>query len=579
MSNPSILDIITGRYTEIQEDWMPASQVRAFILEDPILVWLDHHGGNNGFEKDSSRYEFTEFIFEKGNLFESKWVTEMASEAVRVCEHPWEVKSVQKVHETWELMKAGTAVIWQGALWSAPENIYGVPDLVVHSRWLRERFPDWIDSEIASRTAPNLPWKKGDGHYLAIDLKFTTELDTPKKAKKLANYGAQLRIYSYMLGQLQGLMPANAYIVQRQPVDQLLPVRILSAVGVPLDDDLSEIRKKYINIKLNGGSWKPWNMPDMQPNMSNDQDGPWHSAKTEIAENYVNGSALDLIWQIGENAKRDLKRMGCPSRQSLLSEDLTKFPRRKVSGLGEKRIPIIRRILEANLTGRLCPAKSTHLPQRNKYEFFVDFEDFNNLNVDFQTQWPTLEGCPMIFMIGVGWEEEGTWKFEKFVAQSESHDAEEKVIDDFIQFIQSKTDGNLENDGAVALYHWSGAEPARLSGKKGAANRHGKPEDHLWRKLPWYDLQKEVFFKEPIGVAGAWNYELKEITHAFNRYNLTFNLTWPGDLDEGLRAMVMGWKTYQQANPISSQEMQTIIGYNEVDCKAMWKILGFLRTL
>lgn len=33
-----------GGYMEIQEDWMPATQVRASVFEDPILVQLEHHG-------------------------------------------------------------------------------------------------------------------------------------------------------------------------------------------------------------------------------------------------------------------------------------------------------------------------------------------------------------------------------------------------------------------------------------------------------------------------------------------------------------------------------------------------------
>lgn len=556
---------------------MPATQVRAFVLEDPILVWLDHHGEIQDFEKDSSDYEFTDFIFEKGNQFESKWVTEMVPEAVRVCGFPWEVKRVEKVRETWELMKTGTPVIWQGALWSAPEKIYGVPDLIVHSKWLRERFPDWIDSETASMTAPNLAWKDGDGHYLVIDIKFTTELDTPRKAKKLANYGAQVRIYSYMLGQVQGLMPVNGHIVQRKPIDQLLPITITSAVGGPLDGDLVSIRDQYRDIKLNGASWQPWEMPSMLPNMSNDQDGPWHSAKVKIAEDYVEGSHICCVHQIGNERRKALESLRITSRRELLLQNPSTINLQSIPGIGPKIAERIWMVLEANRLGCLYPSKPSCVPDRKPYEFFVDFETFNNLNVDFEEEWPNLEGCEMIFLIGVGWEDEtGHWRFERFIAQSESHDAEAQMIDNFIEFLQSKIGNDVQDLQKTALYHWSSAEVWQL---RRAADRHGKPNNHVWRRLPWYDLQKEVFYREPMGVPGAWDYGLKEIAAALHNYNAAFGIVWPGNLDDGLRAMVMGWKAYQRADSVSSQEMQTIIEYNEVDCKAIWKILGFLRTL
>lgn len=576
MLNSNILKVALGGFTEIQEDWMPASQLRAFIREDPILVWLDHHGERNDFQKDSSPYEFIDFIFEKGNQFEAKWVSEMAPEAIRVCEHPWDVKLKEKVLQTWELMTTGTPVISQPALWWAPEKIYGVPDLIVHSNWLVDEFPDYIDPQTANHPAENFGWNEGDGHYLVIDIKFTTDLTSSRKATDFKNYSSQIRIYTYILGNLQGFMPSKGYIVQREPVDELLPLEIRSDLGEPLEQDLSSIRDRYVDIKLHGESFKPWNISFLLPNLSNTKDAPWHSAKVKIASDYIPGSDPCLVYQIGQQQKQKLKEMGYPSLDSLLSANPEDIDFEECKGLGKVYCSRIRRVLEANSTEALVPSCPTKIPKRKDYEFFVDFETFNNLNVDFDRQWPTLEGCEMIFMIGVGWEERGNWEFEKFVTNSESPSAEENMIDEFIFFLNSKTTGHWDNNDDVALYHWSNAEVWQL---RRAANRHRKRSDHLWRRLPWFDLEKKVFHAEPIGVPGAWNFKLKEIAGALNEYDANCDLVWPGNLDDGLRAMVMGWKAYQQPNPIASKEMQTIIEYNEVDCKAIWKILNWLRAL
>ena len=48
-----------------------------------------------------------------------------------------------------------------------------------------------------------------------MDLKFTTRLEESQKAKDLESYAAQLRLYTYMLGQLQGYLPRQAYLIAR----------------------------------------------------------------------------------------------------------------------------------------------------------------------------------------------------------------------------------------------------------------------------------------------------------------------------------------------------------------------------
>ena len=283
--------IAIGGLSEPGADWMSASQLRG-LPADPILTWLHYHGEAVGFEKDESPYSFQEFIFEKGNQFEAKWVAEMAPEAVRICQSGADVRNWEKVRETWDLMRAKTPVIFQAPLWWAPEKICGIADLVVHSGWLREKFPDCIDANAAAKTATNLSWTGGDGHYLIIDIKFTTNLDAASKAQDMVSNSNQVRVYSYMLGSLQGLMPADAYLIQRRPLDEPLPVAVLSTLGASLDPDISAIRDWHTDVKLNGASWEPWNMPEMQPNMSNDNDAPWHSAKKKISEEYVPGQEL-----------------------------------------------------------------------------------------------------------------------------------------------------------------------------------------------------------------------------------------------------------------------------------------------
>lgn len=557
MNSKSILQTASGGHTNVPDDWMPATGGRAFIFQDPAILWLNHFGEAHGFTKDTSPFEFLDFISEKGREFERKWIAEMANEAVRVCEKEYEVREVGKLEQTLDLIKEQVPLIAGAAIWWAPEKIYGVPDLLVHTTWLHEHFPEL---ELPS----NQP-----GHYVVFDMKFTTKLDSTQKKLSFVNYSIQTRIYSYIIGQIVNVMPTNSFLICRDRISNPLMVDIRSEVGKLLDEDIRNIRDKYLDIMLNGSSYTPWTHDQVCINLVNDQDYPWHSAKLDIARNKILGGDTALVYEIGQKQKEDLAKQGFPNRDSLLERDPNDIPLESCHGLGAAKCPRIRAVLQANRTGEVTPTSISSVPTTRPLEFFVDFETFNNLNVNFENEWPVLNGCEMIFMIGVGWSNNDEWKFEVFIAEEESHNAEHEMLLKFQSFLDKMTNDKLTDLEASVLYHWTNAEIWQL---RNAANRHGLDDEHPLRKLPWYDLQKDVFLKEPIGVPGAWSYGLKNIATALGVVN------WPGDLGDGLRATVAGWKAYQTTSPLESDEMQIITEYNEVDCRALYEILSWMRN-
>jgi uncharacterized protein len=507
MNIEDIFQRATSGFSQVPEDWMPATGARAFVFEDPILVWLDFHGEANGFQKDSSPYEFTEFIFEKGRQFEDKWISEMAPEAVRVCSHAYEGRQVEKLRQTLDLMDRGTLVIAAPALWWAPERVFGVPDLLVHSSWFRERFPS-ID----------LP-SESTGCYVVFDMKFTTKLDSSEKKLSLANFAAQVRTYSYMVGQLAGAMAPRAFLVCRDRIDNPLDVTIHSAVGGPLDNDLRGIRDHYLDIKLNGSAYRPGIDPQIATNLSNDQDDPWHSAKLEIARNRVPGGDPCLVYEIGTTQRRGLADRGFESLKALLETEPEQLPLESCKGLGAAKCPRIRAVLRANRTGTVTPKSFSRVPIAKPFEFYVDFETFNNLNVDFDKEWPALQGCEMIFMIGLAWIEDTNWRYRAFIADAESQPAERRLLEDFQEFLRSRTDGRVTDASSTVLFHWTSAEVWQL---RRACDRQGLDASHVLGNLPWLDLQKDVFLADSVGVPGAWRYGIKEVVRALGLVH------WPG---------------------------------------------------
>lgn len=556
MNSLGAFDRASSGQLRVAEDWMPATAVRAFVRDDPVLVWLDFYGEAHGFQKDTSPYEFTDFIFEKGRQFERKWISEIAPGAVRVSEEPYEARDASKLRLTLELMQSRAPLIAGPALWWAPEKVFGVPDLLVHSAWLRERFP-----ELHLGSDPR-------DFYAVFDMKFTTKLDSSEKRLSLANYAAQVRIYSYIAGQLMGAMAPQAYLVCRDRIRSPLAVSIRSAVSGPLDDDLRAIRDRYLDIKLRGGDYRPGVHQEVEPNLTNDQDDPWHSAKLEIARNWVPGGDPCLVHEIGRTQKHALAGRGFSSLHDLLGTDPDAIPLECCSGLGAAKSPRIRAVLRANGAGTVSRGSVPRAPTPKRFEFYVDFETFNNLNVDFDREWPALEGCDMIFMIGIGWEKEGRWNYHALIAESETHSGERRLLYEFEQFIQARAGDRLGDTSSTALFHWASAEVWQL---RRAADRHGLGTDHTLRTLPWYDLQREIFLAEPIGVPGAWAFGLKEVVAALGL------LEWPGSLDDGLRASVAGWKAYRMAGASESSHMEIVRQYNEVDCKALREVVCWLR--
>lgn len=574
MTNQSILDKALGGHKKAPNDLMLASQVRPFIYEDPGIVWLKFHGKEHGLlPNGTTPYEFTDFIFAKGREFEDKWVKKIIGNAARVCEEAYEVTSPEKVIKTFELMQKQTPVIAQAAIWWAPEKIYGVPDLLIHTSYLLEESNGILDESEKRELLELIKGNNNEGFYIVFDLKFTTKLDGTNKATDLVNYAAQVRIYSYMLGHLQGYMPNKSYLITRDRITSALPVPIISKLNESLDQDLADIRDKFLEIKLNGQKYVPWKDPIVAINIHN-QDDQWSDAKKEIAWNKIPGKDAGLLYQIGPKAKVDLAGFGFANLDSMLKIKPENIPFEKCSGLGSAKSKRIRAVLEANKSGKPVIPPSSVIPVKKPYEFFVDFEYFTNINVDFEKQWPTLEGCEMIFLIGVGWEENEQWNFKTFTAAKEDQQEELEMIEEFLEFLENKTENKLTEDNVSVLYHWSSAEVWQT---RKVIERHSIDKNSPIHSLPWYDLLN-IFNNGPASVPGAWGFGLKEVAKSLGKLYPQYNPEWPGDLDAGLTAMVMGWKAYENKKPLETIEMSNIKEYLEADCKALWNVLKWLRA-
>ncbi|MCH8908391.1 MAG: ribonuclease H-like domain-containing protein [Candidatus Heimdallarchaeota archaeon] len=257
----------------------------------------------------------------------------------------------------------------------------------------------------------------------------------------------------------------------------------------------------------------------------------------------------------------------------MLATEPENIPLEDCKGIGSVKAARIRAILRANRKDPPTKLDPMLIPPQREYELFVDYEFFNNVNVDFDAQWPTLEGCEMVFMIGLGWIDNSKWQYKEFMTEDESHYAELNMVNDFIQDLEKVTEGEYANPDKSVIYHWTSAEVWQT---RHIYERHQLPLDHPTRRLPWHDLQKP-FLEGHLCIPGAWDFTLKESAKALGLLNKEYDPNWPEGLGEGLEAAVVAWRSYAKGDPLHSEEAKLLKQYLHADCRALFNILNWVR--
>lgn len=226
------------------------------------------------------------------------------------------------------MINDGAPVILHPALWWAPEKIYGVPDLIVLSTWLEENFPNVLPPAEVSAGAT----AQRNGHYVALDVKIKTEIDSSRSKEDLEIVTAQLGMYSYMLGHLQMYMPQSSFAICRDRVTSPFRIEVKSLLNSPLDQCLTSIRDHWRDIRLNGGKYLPWKDDVVEVNLSADNE-KWDPSKKVIAAHKIPGGDVTQILKITRKHKKTLATRGFHSLESLLAVDPAVVPFDQCKGI------------------------------------------------------------------------------------------------------------------------------------------------------------------------------------------------------------------------------------------------------
>lgn len=216
-------------------------------------------------------------------------------------------------------------------------------------------------------------------------------------------------------------------------------------------------------------------------------------------------------------------------------------------------------------------------------EFFVDFETVSDLDDDL-SQFPEAGGHPLLFMTGCGHStgaiDAPRWTCEVFTTQRLTLAEERRIIEEWLDHMHHVCEQLGSSLDQARLFHWSPAEPSSLSDAYNAAAIRQQATD--WPQLPWVDLLNQVIRKQPVTVRGAFGFGLKSVAKALHSHGLIETLWGDGPTD-GLGAMVGAWWCNSEAERLGKsmselELMKEIESYNEVDCKVMAEVLGYLRN-
>ena len=351
--------------------------------------------------------------------------------------------------------------------------------------------------------------------------------------------------------------------------------------------------------------------------MCNKNDGKWLGVKKQISKKY---NEITDIWYVGVDHRNNCLDKGINGWND---------PECTTDNLGilsGQRKNIIDEILNTNrmkvsnnedcVNPKELPDDSFKSWLNDNYgNYFVDFEAINdvlytnpnNINIENSKTDSTIT-----FMIGLGFDKRSEidtkyilsklikndcgiyyksndkWEYICFYINKYDIEQEKNMFKNFMNFILERYNliklikgksFNISNN----LYHWT---PAELVFMNTSMVRHINNDnlieeiyDNFYKNCSWLDLYK-LFTTVPITIKGCFNFKLKSVTNALYSLGI-INTVWPDTgISEGMTAMLKSikvYKTIKNKDLVEDETFKLVIDYNEIDCKAVWDILLFLR--
>lgn len=582
--NRQVINIIPYDIKEIPNyKWVSASKTRNFMLDDPLIDYLENIMSRTSINSDIIQYDnkhvgtkrklddsFTDHIMNMGEDFEDFIINHIkervgVNEIVTIGKNS-SCSNIMNFLETKNAILNNIPIIYQAVLWNDKTKMFGVADLIIKVSMSKQLFPTY--SEMLD-----------DNDYQVFEIKSSTvsilsdgiSLNNDKIAQ---TYKAQVWMYVQLLNKLTNQNVKTAYIIGRRyktskkaikAIDDNFDVSELTGFGhfnmiakIDFSTEQSLITKtksaiKWIKeIKTNKTlTHDPPNDDRLFPNMKN-HNQRYEQIKQQLA---TKNAEITQIYRIGVNERK------LAFQKNIFRAD---DPRLNVDILQLKNsetTKLIKNIIDVNKND--CDSNILYFDLKDKKKWhnvpvkaYVDIETINSTAYNLNHIREVF-----VFMIGVAIVEKGIWRYYTFTVNELTSENEQNIFDEFSAFMNMIQKRHKKRK--IPIYHWSHYEQSHLL-----------PLTTIDSKFEWIDMLKWI--KEcGICVNGAFDFSLKNYARALLKLNL-IETEWPEDIKGGLDAMHSAYEYYNSDRSVDI--LSRIEAYNEVDCKSMFEIHNLCST-
>tara|TARA_B110000977_G_C11078682_1_gene492112 strand:- start:1679 stop:3727 length:2049 start_codon:yes stop_codon:yes gene_type:complete len=565
---------VTNNYFK---NFISASRVRNYMLEDPFLDYLKMYGFNKIDSNHTIKEDkFTSYIMKKGQDFEEYLVEQIKQKFPnltfqQICYNLDDIHNIKKYLETVKQMKNGVDIIYQGLLVDNKNLTYGSPDLLIRSDKIKNIFP-MIDYNVDGGNKFNSEY-----HYILCDIKGSTikmnaDDRTMRNEGSMKAFKGQLYIYQKMLNKIQRVenmvsiiwaknkkndSKANSYYQNElQHTYGLIDYEGKDSKYIEI---VSDAIKWLEELKQKGNGFNLYPKPshkNLYPNMKNDMSGKYNKIKKHYAEDI---KEITLVYNCG------VKRRKVAHKKNIVKYNDPKLNSEVLGFKSSSKIgSIVDNILETNRsTNNITPKKIVsslyNWREAKPLEIFIDFETLNSLVSGITST--------RIFMIGICYKYNNKYTEKCFIMKKNTFQGEIEMFDKFYKHMEKLEE---ELNCQARYYHWYDAEPIFYS-----------KFQYRTKDLDFVDLEK-IFRNEPICIKGSLNFKLKSIAKAMYKHNM-IKTSWDSnsECEDGRLAMVLANNLYKQYDNfddiIKTKVMQDIRKYNLVDVKVLYEMLDYLR--
>ena len=502
---------------DIQEKYISATHLYNYLIGDPIVDWFKKYTKINYNSNNNCSNNFISCIMQKGIDFE-EYIINCLKEKHDVVSIS-NVINEETIQKTKDCMMEGAPIIHSAPLKNELKKLQGIADLLIRSDYISCLF----DIEPLEDNEINIfsPKLNNNYYYVVVDIKFSTlPLRSDRihilNSPKYIAYKSQCLVYTEAVGNIQGYTSNLSFIMGRRNKNVKNGIvnncrncfdRLGRIDYNGLDIDiLSKMNKaiKWIkDVKKYGKKWKinPPSRKELYPNMCVDS-GIWNNKKEEIANDigeitkiwYVGTKNRNIALEKGIKSWRDKK---CNSKNLNIKGTRGKVIDSILNINRQKEIKVLPKVINNNLYDW----------KHKLNEVFVDFETISDITSDFNNDI-FGKSKDIIFMIGVGYEDNGKFQYRKFICDNNSRESEFKMMNDFKTIMYERNFPKMYCWYAEENF-WKTAEQRQFD--IACENNDDERKDLIsdkWKNHNWADLCK-VFQSEPIVIKDCFKFGLK----------------------------------------------------------------------